>query len=157
MSILSFAKKITGAGGSQPKKTAPAKKPTPPAKAVKTSAVPGKPLSKPTAKPKGKVKKATAKGMSLSAGRIKLAPMLTEKSVILQARANAYAFRVVTRASKGQIARAIQDQYGVKPVKIRTMTMSPKARRRGRTTGFTSGWKKAYVTFPAGKGIDHGV
>lgn len=70
--------------------------------------------------------------------------MLTEKSMHAQEK-NVVVFRVHPKASKGQIATAIEAKYGVKPISVRTMRVRPKMRRRGMTIGFTKKWKKAYV------------
>lgn len=70
--------------------------------------------------------------------------LMTEKGVRLQEK-NVVTFRVVRNASKGQIARAVEARYNVVPIRIRTVTVLPKKRRRGNTVGKTIAWKKAYV------------
>lgn len=77
--------------------------------------------------------------------RVVLTPLVSEKGVDRQAM-NQVVFRVTRAATKGQIAQAIQEEYGLRPLKVRTIKMHPKRRRRGRSEGFTAAWKKAYVT-----------
>jgi len=82
------------------------------------------------------------KGAVLKTG---LVPLVTEKGMTLQAKAQTAVFRVKDSASKHDIGRAIEEQYSVKPLSIHTVTMRGKRRMRGRNVGFTAGWKKAYV------------
>ena len=81
-----------------------------------------------------------------SAGRqVVLTPLVSEKGVDRQV-LNQVVFRVTAQSTKGQISQAVQEEYGVRPIKVRTIRMHPKRRTRGRTAGFTTIWKKAYVT-----------
>jgi large subunit ribosomal protein L23 len=127
MSILEFAKKISGRENQRVKPTADVTK-------------------------KNAKKKSTTK-IQL-AGNIGLYPLITEKAMLVQALGNAVVFRVKESANKKQIAKAVTEKYGVEPVNVRVVIMKPKARRRGRTEGTTKSWKKAYVTLPEGKTID---
>ncbi len=77
--------------------------------------------------------------------RVMLTPLVSEKGVDRQT-LNQVVFRVSWAATKGQIAQAVTEQYGVRPIKVRTIRMHPKRRRRGRSEGFTTQWKKAYVS-----------
>lgn len=102
-------------------------------------------------KKKVKPKQAVAKKAELSvkpagllALGIDLRLLLTEKGVRLQEQ-NVVTFRVVASASKGQIARAIEERYGTKPRHIRTVPVLARRRRRGNTSGTTAAGKKAYV------------
>ena len=102
-------------------------------------------------KKKVKPKQTVAKGAEpsvkpagLLALGIDLQLLLTEKGVRLQEQ-NVVTFRVVAGASKGQIARAIEERYGTKPRHIRTVPVLARRRRRGNTSGKTAAWKKAYV------------
>lgn len=78
------------------------------------------------------------------AARIGLVPLLTEKSFESQVTGGA-AFRVKQSASKTEIARAVQEQYGTKVLGVRTSRVRGKIRRRGVVLGTTPAWKKAYV------------
>lgn len=83
--------------------------------------------------------------VSALATRIGLTPLLTEKSFEAQAAGSAAAFQVKISATKQEIARAVQEQYGTKVSGVRTARMRGKVRRRGAVSGTTAHWKKAYV------------
>jgi len=57
----------------------------------------------------------------------------------------AYSFEVNKKANKTQIRNAVERIYNVKVQKVRTANRKGKSRRRGRTSGVTSSWKKAVV------------
>ena len=67
-------------------------------------------------------------------------------------------FRVDPKASKRQIAEAVEAIYReqkVKVVKVNTVKMKPKRRSVRRQRGFKSGFKKAIVSFEPGDKIDN--
>ncbi len=74
-----------------------------------------------------------------------LAPVITEKSVAAMSDKK-YTFRVADGANKIEIAKAIEEIFGVKVAKVNTISMKGKKRRMGRFEGYTSDWKKAVVT-----------
>ncbi len=82
-------------------------------------------------------------------------PLLTEKSVAQKGEFNRYHFKVNTSASKNAIAEHIQRLYGVTVTGVRTMVVSGKKRRVGKTRRFvkTQKWKKAIVTLASGQEI----
>jgi large subunit ribosomal protein L23 len=57
----------------------------------------------------------------------------------------AYTFEVNRKANKVQVKNAVEEIYGVKVQKVRTANRKGKHRRRGRTIGRTTNWKKALV------------
>lgn len=67
---------------------------------------------------------------------------------------NAYAFVVNKKANKFEIRKAIEQLYSVKVKDVRTMNRSGKIRRRGRTLGKTSSWKKAVIVLHEDHKID---
>ena len=71
-------------------------------------------------------------------------PVISEKSYALLA-ANKYTFRVDPRAHKTQVRQAVEEVFGVRVLDVRTMTVKPKPKRRGWTSGTTREWKKAIV------------
>jgi large subunit ribosomal protein L23 len=73
-----------------------------------------------------------------------LFPIVSEKGVLLQEQ-GVVSFRVPQSASKRQVVLAIKERYKVEPLSIRMLYGRPKRRRRGRTIGKTTAWKKAYV------------
>ena len=72
-------------------------------------------------------------------------PLVTEKSTHQQATRNSYAFQVNPSANKHQIKDAIERQYNVKVVDVRTMNRKGKPRRAKFKMTTTSAWKKAIV------------
>ena len=81
----------------------------------------------------------------MNARDIILAPVITEKSVSAMADKK-YTFRVADGSNKIEIAKAIEEIFGVKVAKVNTISMKGKKRRMGRFEGYTSDWKKAVVT-----------
>lgn len=82
-------------------------------------------------------------------------PIITEKGVKLT-EADRYAFRVNRLASKGAIAGAIKEMFGVDVTDVNTMIMPGKKRRIRNTRKYmkTKSWKKAVVTIKEGQKID---
>ena len=62
-------------------------------------------------------------------------------------RMNQYTFEVDKRATKSQIKHAIETLFDVVVVRVNTMNVRGKRKRRGTgPEGFTRSWKKAIVT-----------
>jgi large subunit ribosomal protein L23 len=84
-------------------------------------------------------------------------PIVTEKSVLLKEattgedEGQVLTFRVAKKASKDDIRKAVEDIFGVKVAKIRTMNYKGKMKRQGRYEGRRPAWKKAYVTLRVGE------
>ena len=72
-------------------------------------------------------------------------PIITEKSN-MGIETGKYTFQVAKKATKIQIANAVQALFGVKVLNVNTMTVKGKEKRVGYHTGKTSDWKKAIVT-----------
>ncbi len=72
-------------------------------------------------------------------------PVITEKSNdgIQEGK---YTFKVNKKATKVDIAKAVEKLFEVKVLKVNTINVSGKTRRVGRNVGKTSDWKKAIVT-----------
>ena len=49
-------------------------------------------------------------------------------------------------ANKTEIKNAVESLFGVKVAKVNTANVDGKLRRQGKTQGYTSDYKKAYVT-----------
>ena len=74
-----------------------------------------------------------------------IAPVVTEKSNDgLQE--GKYTFEVNKKATKVEIARAVEKLFEVKVLKVNTMNVSGKTKRVGYHEGKTPDWKKAIVT-----------
>jgi large subunit ribosomal protein L23 len=79
-------------------------------------------------------------------------PVVSEKTYVLSA-ANRYTFRVHADAHKTQIRQAVEALFDVHVVEVRTMSVKPKPKRRGITSGQTRAWKKAIVQLREGENI----
>ena len=84
----------------------------------------------------------------MNARDIIIAPVITEKAVSTLADKK-YTFKVANNANKIEIAKAIEEIFGVKVLKVNTISMKGRFRRMGRNEGYTSDWKKAIVTLTA--------
>ena len=84
----------------------------------------------------------------MNARDIIIAPVITEKSVAAMGDTK-YTFRVADGSNKIEIAKAVEEIFGVKVAKVNTISMKGKKRRMGRFEGYTSDWKKAVVTLTA--------
>ncbi len=80
-------------------------------------------------------------------------PLVSEKTIGLQER-NTYVFEVAKKANKVNIKQAIEEIFNVKVNSVNTVNVLPKKKRVGRYTGFTKGYKKAYVELKDGYTID---
>jgi large subunit ribosomal protein L23 len=84
--------------------------------------------------------------------RVLVKPMVTEKATNLSSE-NQYVFMVDIDANKIDVARAIFEVYGVKPVSINMIKSKGKTVRRGRITGRRKDFKKAIVKLKKGETI----
>ena len=79
------------------------------------------------------------------AEEIIIRPIVTEKSNdALQE--GKYTFEVNKKATKVEIAKAVEKLFEVKVLKVNTITVKGKTKRVGYHVGKTSDWKKAIVT-----------
>ena len=89
----------------------------------------------------------------MHAREVLIRPVVSEKSYALIAQ-NKYTFRVHPKAHKTQIRQAVEEIFDVKVTDVRTMSLKPKPKRRGWTTGKTRAWKKAVVELAPGERIE---
>jgi large subunit ribosomal protein L23 len=89
----------------------------------------------------------------MDARQIIVRPVVSEKSYALIGEGK-YTFRVNDRAHKTQIARAVEEIFGVGVAQVRTSKVRPKPKRRGLSVGRTRGWKKAVVQLAPGERIE---
>ena len=81
-------------------------------------------------------------------------PIITENSMKGIADRK-YTFQVATDANKIEIAKAVEELFGVKVAKVNTISVRGKFRRQGWKGGYTAAAKKAIVTLKAdSKGIE---
>ncbi|MCI8844291.1 MAG: 50S ribosomal protein L23 [Oscillospiraceae bacterium] len=72
-------------------------------------------------------------------------PVITEQSME-ESEAKKYVFKVAEDANKIQIAKAVEEIFGVKVAKVNTLRMSGKKKRTGAyPAGYRASWKKAMV------------
>ena len=74
-----------------------------------------------------------------------IAPVVTEKSND-ELQQGKYTFEVNRKATKVEIANAVEKLFEVKVLKVNTMNVNGKKKRVGYHQGKTSDWKKAIVT-----------
>ena len=79
------------------------------------------------------------------AEEIIIKPIVTERSS-MGLQEGKYTFKVNKKATKVDIAKAVEKLFEVKVLKVNTMTVKGKTKRVGYHTGKTSDWKKAIVT-----------
>lgn len=73
-------------------------------------------------------------------------PIVTERSMALT-ESKRYTFEVARDANKIEIAKAVEEIFGVKVAKVNTINMCGKEKRTGRyPAGRRPSWKKAMVT-----------
>lgn len=73
-----------------------------------------------------------------------LRPIITEKTM-RDMPIKKYTFKVAKDAEKIQIAKAVEEVFGVEVDKVNTLHVRGKLRRRGRSQGYTASWRKAIV------------
>ena len=74
-----------------------------------------------------------------------LKPVITEKSI--QGLADKkYTFKVAPDANKIEIAKAVEELFGVDVAKVNTINLEGKMKRLGVHQGRRASWKKAIVT-----------
>ena len=81
-------------------------------------------------------------------------PLVTEQGMHFANTRNAYSFEVNKKANKIQVRNAVERLYNVKVLEVRTANYRGKPRRRGRSIGLTSSWKKAVVVLHEDNHID---
>lgn len=82
-------------------------------------------------------------------------PVLTEKTMTLQANENKYTFDVDVNANKVEIKQAVEAMFGVKVESVNVMNVKPKTKRMGRYEGKTNRRRKAIVKLTEGNEINY--
>jgi large subunit ribosomal protein L23 len=90
----------------------------------------------------------------MHASEIILRPIITEKSMQLAENENKYTFSVDKRANKIEIAKAVEELFNVKVIKVNKIKQLPKRKRVGQYTGFKPAVTKAVVTLAEGNKIE---
>ena len=81
----------------------------------------------------------------MTAEQVIIKPIITERSS-MDLQEGKYTFKVNKKATKVEIAKAIEKLFEVKVLSVNTVSVKGKEKRVGRYTGKTSDWKKAIVT-----------
>ena len=68
------------------------------------------------------------------------------KPIITELPSGKYTFKVAKDANKVEIAKAVEQLFGVEVTKVNTLNCKGRARRVGRFEGKKADWKKAIVT-----------
>ncbi len=85
----------------------------------------------------------------MAAQDIIIRPIITEKTMDGTAQKK-YTFEVKKDSTKIDIAKAVEELFGVKVDKVNTLHVRGRMRRQGRFEGYTRSWKKAIVTLTEG-------
>ncbi|MDR1014567.1 MAG: 50S ribosomal protein L23 [Coriobacteriales bacterium] len=80
-------------------------------------------------------------------------PIITERSFDL-INDNRYTFEVAKQANKVEIGQAVESVFGVKVLRVNTLSVSGKPKRVRYAKGYTRSWKKAIVTLAEGDTIE---
>ena len=82
-------------------------------------------------------------------------PVLTEKSMTLQAEENKYTFDVDVNANKIEIRQAVEAMFDVKVKSVNVINVRPKSKRVGKYEGKTNRRRKAIVKLAEGSEISY--
>ena len=80
-------------------------------------------------------------------------PLLSEKSNDVREKHNQYSFQVATKATKTDVRKAVELQFGVKVLSVATLVNRGKVKRRGNHVTKLPNVKKAVVTLTEGAKI----
>lgn len=89
----------------------------------------------------------------MNAREIIIRPIITERAFDMQ-ELNRYTFEVDKRASKIEIAQAVEEIFNVTVLKVNTVNVKSKPKRMRMVEGRTRTWKKAIVTLVEGDSIE---
>lgn len=81
-------------------------------------------------------------------------PIITEKSTLQKEANNTVTFEVARSANRIEVKKAIEKLFNVQVDEVRTICITGKIKRRGRTLGKRRDWKKAIVTLKPGERIE---
>ena len=81
-------------------------------------------------------------------------PIITEKATWMKENSNKYVFEVDKQCNKIEIRRAIEEEFNVSVVNIRTYSTHGKVRTRGRFSGRRPDWKRAIIQLKEGDTIE---
>ena len=111
-----------------------------------------KEVKKPTTKTEVKKSEVKKTSHDSAAYKVLLRPVISEKATV-GASQGKYVFEVAPKANKVSVKKAVQEIYGVEPVKVNMVNQIGKFVRRGRQTGRTKNTRKAIITLKKGESI----
>ncbi len=76
---------------------------------------------------------------------ILIRPIITEKALEMT-KSKKYTFEVLDGSTKPEIAKAVEEAFGVKVAKVNTISVKKKKRTVGVHQGYKKAWTKAIVT-----------
>jgi large subunit ribosomal protein L23 len=88
----------------------------------------------------------------VNTSHVLLRPIVTEKSTILQEKGK-YVFQIAPKATKGDVARAVEKTFGVKVIGVNTIKVHGKMKRFGRKASKQPDFRKAIVALKSGDRI----
>jgi large subunit ribosomal protein L23 len=88
--------------------------------------------------------------------KVLLAPIISEKTTRIAEHFHYVSFRVLTDATKREIARAVELLFEVKVDRVQVLNVKGKQKRVGQRLGTRQDWRKAYVRLQPGHDIDFG-
>lgn len=81
-------------------------------------------------------------------------PIITEKSMKVEADNRTYVFEVKKGTNKIHVRQAIEEIFNVKVESVNIVNVHPRSKRIGMYTGMTNAVRKAYVKLKDGYTID---
>jgi len=85
--------------------------------------------------------------------QVLLRPHVTEKAALIKENGQVI-FRVVSDATKSEVAKAVELMFDVKVKAVQVANVKGKTRKFRQIAGRRSDWKKAYVSLVEGHDID---
>ena len=85
--------------------------------------------------------------------QILCSPHVTEKTTAAE-KENKYVFKVLPRANKSEIKKAIEGLYGVDVIDVKIINIPKRKRKLGKQKGWRKGYKKAIVKIKKGQKIE---
>lgn len=86
--------------------------------------------------------------------KVILSPVISEKSTRVADKLNQVVFKVLSDATKPEIAAAVASLFKVEVVGVQVANVKGKTKRAGRVSGRRKDWKKAYVSIKPGQELD---
>ncbi|SDX50873.1 large subunit ribosomal protein L23 [Allochromatium warmingii] len=88
--------------------------------------------------------------------QVLVAPVITEKATRLAENYRQVTFRVLTDATKREVAKAVELLFEVQVDRVQILNVKGKQKRHGQRLGQRQDWRKAYVRLKPGQDIDFG-